>query len=188
MKHLLLNLTNPVLDSLTMSNVNQINDTEHQGYYLDKSSKEHYRLLSYLSNNTNNSTLIDVGTFKGCSAIALASNKTNTVYSFNVVNQLDLSEEQVNIKFIIDDITNGKYDILLQKAEIILLDTFHDGIFEQKFLDYLIRLNYNKLLLLDDIYLNYNMIQFWNSITYEKYDITQLGHSTGTGAVFCNQI
>jgi hypothetical protein len=30
------------------------------------------------------------------------------------------------------------------------------------------------------------MERFWNSITIEKYDITNIGHSTGTGVVYFN--
>ena len=43
---------------------------------------------------------------------------------------------------------------LILKSNCILLDTFHDGSFEQQFVDYLLNIGFNNILLLDDIYLN----------------------------------
>jgi hypothetical protein len=48
----------------------------------------------------------------------------------------------------------------------------------------LISINYKGYLLLDDIHLNFEMERFWGSITKEKYDITNIGHITGTGVVY----
>jgi hypothetical protein len=39
-------------------------------------------------------------------------------------------------------------------------------------------------LILDDIYLNDDMVNFWNQINDDKIDATNIGHSTGTGVVF----
>jgi hypothetical protein len=33
----------------------------------------------------------------------------------------------------------------------------------------------------DDIHLNNEMSYFWNALKNEKYDITEIGHHTGTG-------
>ena len=40
-------------------------------------TKEHYHLLAYLSNMVNNSTIIDTGTHRGSSALALSYNQSN---------------------------------------------------------------------------------------------------------------
>jgi hypothetical protein len=64
------------------------------------------------------------------------------------------------------------------------MDTDHDGNFENQFYNYLQFINYKGYLLLDDIYLNKPMINFWNSIKLEKHDISNIGHTTGTGVVF----
>ena len=79
---------------------------------------------------------------------------------------------------------NDQYKDIILKSKIILLDTFHDGTFEKEFFNYLEDINYTGTLLLDDINLNKNMIEFWNSIDYDKDDITHIGHSSGTGSVY----
>jgi hypothetical protein len=184
MKEIFTNLTNFVLDSFEMSLYTNIANQEYQDYYMMPSSKEHYRLLSYLSTLFEDTKFVDVGTLKGCSALALSTNYSNRVYSFNVSNQLQLKSIPKNIDFIIDNVISGNYDTILLDSKLILLDTFHDGVFEKQFLDYLINLGYKGILLLDDIHLNNEMHNFWESITLEKQDITKLGHVTGTGVVF----
>ena len=37
--------------------------------------------------------------------------------------------------------------------------------------------------MLDDIKLNTGMYDFWNNIEEEKYDLSDIGHETGTGLV-----
>jgi hypothetical protein len=186
MKNFFENITNEELDLLNMDRYSIIDNEEYQNYYKEKSSKEHYRLLTLLSNKFDNEIFVDVGTLKGCSVLALSTNKNNKVYSFNLHNEFQLKENIDNVEFIIDDITNGKYDNILTSSKVILLDTFHDGGFERKFLEYLNKINYKGVLILDDIFLNQNMIDFWNEINIEKLDITNIGHITGTGVVFLN--
>lgn len=165
---------------------NSINSPEYKCYFLDKSGSEHYRLLAYIAQNNFDINILDIGTFKGCSALAFSINESNNVYSFNIVNHLDLNQYPNNIKFIIDNILNDKYKNLILNCPYILLDTNHDGGFEQKFYEYLISIQYKGYLLLDDIYLNTAMINFWNLIDQEKYDISSIGHITGTGVVKFN--
>jgi hypothetical protein len=184
MKELIKNVTNETLDSIDMSYYKHINCLEHQVFYQSISSLEHYRLLSYISNIHNGIKILDVGTFKGCSALAFSYNKNNKVYSFNLLDQLDLNYVPDNIEFIVDNILNGKYDSLINESKVILIDTFHDGTFEKEFYDYLFKLGFKGILILDDIYLNSEMINFWDSIKIEKIDMTDFGHMTGTGVVF----
>ena len=58
--------------------------------------------------------------------------------------------------------------------------------FEISFYEHLKKMNYKGYLLLDDIFLNSEMMSFWKNIELDKLNITQLGHSTGTGVVFFN--
>ena len=180
------NLNNNILDLLDMTDKKAIDNEEYQNYYQEKSSKEHYRLLKYLSNQQNNSNILDIGSLKGCSALAFFSNITNNIYSFNIANQLNLKYIPKNINFIIDNILDEKYKKLIISCKIILLDTYHDGIFEKEFLDYLLTIQYKGYLLLDDIYLNPEMQNFWKTISLQKEDISNFGHSTGTGIIFLN--
>jgi hypothetical protein len=48
------------------------------------------------------------------------------------------------------------------------------------------QLGYKGYLLLDDIFLNKEMVEFWNLIELDKQDLTNLGHVTGTGVVYFN--
>jgi hypothetical protein len=186
MEKKILEVTNQTLDGLDMSMLKHINNNEYQSYYNDLSSKEHYRLLTYISKLFDGIKILDIGTLKGCSALALSTNSLNKVYSFNLDNQLELVDIPDNIEFIIDNVISPKYSNLILESKIILLDTFHDGSFEQEFLNYLTSLNYKGILLLDDIHLNKEMELFWNNIKINKFDITNIGHSTGTGVVFFN--
>ena len=68
-------------------------------------------------------------------------------------------------------------------SPLILLDTAHDGVFEQQLYGTLVAGQYDGLLLLDDIYLNPTMQGFWERIGLEKIDLTPLGHWSGTGLV-----
>jgi hypothetical protein len=186
MKEIIKKVTNEILDTIDMPEYKFINCLEHQEFYKSKSSIDQYRLLSYISNLYSDIKILDIGTFKGCSALAFSSNKTNKIYSFNLYNQLDLNYKPNNVEFIVDNIINDDYDSLIKDSKVILLDTYHDGTFEKEFYDHITNLGFNGVLILDDIYLNLEMFNFWDSIKIEKIDMTNVGHKSGTGVVFFN--
>ena len=68
-------------------------------------------------------------------------------------------------------------------ADLIMLDTNHDGGFENEAYRYFQRIGFKGLLFLDDIHLNPPMEAFWAQITEPKEDITDLGHWSGSGIV-----
>jgi hypothetical protein len=180
-------ITNLDLDNIDLSSLSlKIDNIEYINYFISKSSIEHYRLMSYISLNNDGIKILDIGTLKGCSALALSINKNNEVNSFNLHDELQLNSIPTNINFYIDDILNSKYLNLILDSKYILLDTFHDGTFELIFLEYLKKIGYKGYLLLDDIKLNKDMVDFWNNIDIEKSDISHLGHITGTGVVYFN--
>lgn len=179
----ILHLQNLILDKMNMDSDKMINDDGLKQYYSKKSGEEHYRLLSYISLKNDNIIILDVGTFLGCSALAFSVNKNNKIYTFDIKNNFNLKERQRNVIYIIDDVTKSDYKEVVSSSKIILLDTFHDGIFERKFVDYLEEIGWVGFLLLDDIHLNPQMKSFWDSIKQEKNDITRIGHVTGTGLV-----
>ena len=182
-----LSITNEELDNIDLFPYSQkINSLEYQQYFMSKSGQEHYRLLAHISQTNDLVDILDVGTLKGCSALAFSVNSKNKVRSFNVLNELDLNYTPLNAEFIIDNVLNGNYNSVILGSKYIMLDTYHDGTFEKEFYDYLISINYKGYLLLDDIHLNFEMKRFWDSITKEKYDISNLGHITGTGLVIFN--
>lgn len=163
---------------------NCIPEQQFKNYFIDHPGREHYTLLAYISSLYNDATLLDIGTYKGCSSLALSYNSMNSVISFDLNGKSrNLSSYPSNVSYVVDNVINGSYDDLIDSAEFILLDTNHDGTFEYQFYDYLLKKNWTGILMLDDIHLNSEMKMFWNDIKLEKQDITNIGHWSGTGIV-----
>jgi len=180
-------INNTELDEIDLSSLSlTIDNNEYRNYFVSKSSLEHYRLLSYISLNNDNIKILDIGTLKGCSALALSINSKNQINSFNLNDELQLNFVPSNVSFYIDDILKLEYKDLILNSKYILLDTFHDGTFEFVFFNYLKNIEYKGYLILDDIKLNPEMTNFWNNIDIEKKDISNIGHITGTGVVYFN--
>jgi len=153
---------------------------------------EHYRLLTYLSHSFNDCHIFDIGTALGLSALALSYNDTNTIYSFDIKN-CNVSDEIVshkNIKFILDDLWSKEgrerwEDVLLSSKFIFLDIDPHEGLNEYEFYQYLKVKNYQGFIVFDDIHHFQGMRDnFWSKIPdYEKVDITDVGHWSGTGVI-----
>jgi len=164
---------------------------ENRKYFDLPCGTEHYRLLAYMSLQLpKGQTILDVGTYLGMSAVALAYNRTCTVKSFDLVNhfgnQLVNPTHRSNISFQQENILEKLPEYLIN-CSFILLDTNHDGEFEHTFFEALLKNNFQGVLILDDIHLNEAMKSFWNSISFKKIDITHIGHWSGTGAVIFNE-
>lgn len=159
-------------------------EDEFKSYFLDECGKEHYKLLAYFSTKFENSLLLDVGTYKGCSSLALAYNSSNEVVSFDIVHGLkSLHDNPRNVSYIVDNILNEQYSWMIKKSPFIMLDTFHNGDFEMEFYNKIKKIGFSGLLMIDDIYLNTEMKNFWNQIELEKLDLSEFGHHSGTGLV-----
>jgi hypothetical protein len=87
-----------------------------------------------------------------------------------------------NIEFKLENILENNNELILS-APFIMLDTDHEGPFEDAFYAHLKKINYKGLLFLDDINLNDPMKIFWAGITEEKYELTSKAHWSGTGIV-----
>lgn len=144
--------------------------------------KEHYRLMAYLSKQVDNQIVYDIGTYKGLSGIAMSANISNKVISYDIVNYLEVTSPS-NVEF---KIGNCYEDPQLLNSPLILLDVDpHDGIFETKFVSWLNENNYKGMVVFDDIHLNFGMQNFWNNVSNKKFDVTDVGHYSGTGiAIF----
>jgi len=149
-------------------------------YYHYPPSREHYRLLIYISTLFNNQILFDIGTNRCMSAMALSYNKNNKIKSYDIIQQLPENPKVDNIDFILGDSTD---DIDIKNTPFIFLDVDHDGVYENVIYEYLHKINWKGILLLDDIHLNEPMSKFWQNISEEKYDITNIGHWSGTGII-----
>ena len=144
--------------------------------------KEHYRLLCYLASQFNNEVLYDVGTWMGLSAITMGSNSSNRVVSYDIGMFIEVNRP-TNVEFRIGDVFNEKS---IFESPFIFIDVDpHDGKFEKLFIEHLRAGKYKGLLMFDDIHLNDEMREIWASITEKKFDLTEVGHWSGTGlAIF----
>jgi predicted O-methyltransferase YrrM len=164
------------------------NDIE---FIYSQAGEEHYKLLATISNSLSNAKIIDIGTYIGHNAVALAGDLSNTVYSFDIADSVySKCRKKQNVKYYVYDLLNEdnrnhNKDLILQ-SDIILVDLSpHDGIVEKDFYEWLKVNNYSGLIIWDDIYLNDNMTAFWKGIPDEnKIDLTDVGHITGSGITF----
>lgn len=157
--------------------------------YHEPAGRQHYRLLEELSNGVSSSTIVDIGTHRGMSALALSVNPTNTVISFDIVEKTD-RPIRPNIRYTTDDLMTDTgretwRDTLLS-APFILLDIDpHEGTREYEFYCWLRDNDYRGFMICDDIwYFKEMRDNFWYKIPNEhKIDITTKGHWSGTGVV-----
>lgn len=178
-------LSNVILDSLTTSHVQHIHSDMQEWFHLE-SGKEHYRLLMHLSYSFDGIQIADVGTFKAASAVALAQNPKNKVYSLDVGNfRSDTPYE--NIEFEIGNyMTDEAIQSKILNSKLIFLDVDHLYTNEIWLYNFLTEKKWDGIMVCDDIYLGEPMEKFWSEIKHEKYDITQYGHFSGTGIVLFN--
>jgi hypothetical protein len=157
-----------------------IKDAEAQELF--QGNREYYVLLMSISNLVNNTTIYDIGSYRGHSAVALSSNPTNKVISYDIGNSIDLNSVPNNVEFRIGNFFEN-LDVL--SSPLIYFDTDpHNGQLESEFVKWATNNNYKGTVLFDDINLNEKMQAFFASVTQEKYDITDIGHQSGTGVVF----
>lgn len=159
-------------------------DNTHQFADERGNNGEHYKLLTYLSNMFDGITILDVGTNWGDSAISLSQNKNNKVISYDIMHiwNFPFAKDYTNLEFKLMDINDEDPEII-KSAKLIFFDIAHDGVQEQKFTDMLERIGYKGYVLCDDINLPWApwMKVWWDGLKVEKYDITDIGHTWGTG-------
>jgi hypothetical protein len=162
-------------------------------FFAKRSGVEPYRLLRFFSSIVNNTIIIDLGTSNGASAIALSHNKTNHVYSFDVLDRTQISYSQnnnifenvpyfSNIDFIVTE-NFLKYKDLILKSKLIYLDIDHSGHTEKQLINFLIKEKYKGYAILDDIYEFPGLTAIWQTEypNCKKIDLTKYGHWSGTG-------
>jgi hypothetical protein len=183
---------NSILDSIDLSHLWPYAHSSQFQYFNLNSGNEHYKLLASLSYQfPNNSTIIDIGTSTGHSALALSINPNIKVITYNIGDEVPSIENQMSIKNknnIEIRIKNCIKDIdILLNAPFILLDTFHDGSFERELIQVLLCHNYKGIVMCDDIKLNKEMVDFWNWVPLKKIDVSNYGHWSGTGMILFDE-
>jgi len=151
---------------------------------------EHYQFLTELSKQFNNAIFFDIGTEQGKSAVALASNPSNQVYSFDIEVKIPQLPYRENIVYSMDNLMTSegreKWKDKLLASSVIFLDIDpHQGSQEYDFYEWLRDQTYQGLLICDDIWYFKGMRDnFWYKIPSEyKEDITDRGHWSGTGRI-----
>jgi predicted O-methyltransferase YrrM len=144
-----------------------------------------YRLYAWLSSQFDNTTILDVGTRTGGSALALSYNDKNQVISYDLVEQGASSAiKKENITFKIQDFRED--DTLdWDNVSIIMIDVDpHDGVQEVEMMEFLNDKGWKGIMLLDDIGPGWPEVQdMWDAIEEPKIDVTPVGHMSGTGLV-----
>ena len=186
-------ISNKILDDFKLINHEYLVD---KNYYDLKSGVQEYRLYSYLSTFFNNTTILDIGTLNGRSAIALSHNDTNKVISYDIINNIKTNNHKIyskiNITFNIKNILNDLTEELIKDVKIIMIDIDHYEIIEKQIISKLNKLNFSGIIILDDItnhpdpYVNECMNKLWDNLEYTKYDVTKSGHFSGTGIIIMN--
>ncbi len=156
---------------------------------------EHYRLLAGLTRTLDAKNIVEVGTFKGQGALALAAGADHaTVVTYDVMPWDGFSETALvladfdggRIEQRIGDLGDATYRATqvdtLRAADVVFIDGPKDGEWEDHAVpDILAHLtDRRRLVVFDDIRL-LPMVQLWRDLPFPKLDVTSLGHWSGTG-------
>jgi len=196
------NITSQLINNVSFdakfNDVIALSSADNIAEFKDVPGKQHYRMLSYLSSLFNNAIIVDIGTHRGNSALALSYNDTNIVHSFDIVDNVvnneirNLKNVQFHIENLFDADVCKKWEETILRSAFIFLDVDpHNGCMEMEFYNYLKCINYQGFVVCDDIwYFKEMRNNFWHKIPYnERYDLTDIGHWSGTGIfTFNNEI
>lgn len=189
---LLLDLDPEKINEIDLSNMEKyIEWTGESKKYLNlNAGQEHYKLIAYIVKNylRSDEYAVDIGTYMGLSALAM-SKYICTVYTYDIKDHIPDDKSSIKdlpeIIFKVKDCTFDE-EILLN-SKLILLDIDHDGEEEERILDFLRCNDYKGIVILDDIHIFKPMKDLWDNIPEKKYDITDIGHWSGTGIVFFDE-
>lgn len=160
---------------------------DHFQYYRAQTG-EHYALLRHLARQFEGTTIVDIGTHLGLSALAL-SDSSNRVLTLDIEDKRIVDLPQ-NVEFKLGNMANDKTLIPLNAALALLDIDPHAGEEERAIVQQLLDRGWKGVLLCDDIYLNEGMKAFWRWVCsqggLETKDVTEVGHCTGTGLVWFN--
>jgi predicted O-methyltransferase YrrM len=166
--------------------------------------KEHYFFLASLGVQLQNKKIIELGTHKGVSSIALnygnkKYNNNNTIITYDIMNILfpnifDNTSIDFRIENLFDPQIREQNIENILSSDIIFIDIDpHEGVLEFEMYNWLKENNYKGLIFFDDIHLGVghmgvftgnSMQQFWDKVdNKDKLDLTKVGHWSGTGLV-----
>lgn len=151
-----------------------------------------YPFYAYYSTLLDNTTILEIGTSLGGSAVMLSHNTTNKVVSYDVVDNFttyNCPPIDRNIEFRVSNFMED--DIDFDQIHLMTIDASHTGSDEIAMFNYLEENWKGGLLFLDDIHNNSDgdMQGFWNGIDRERHeviDISDIGHGERLGSGLVN--
>lgn len=144
-----------------------------------------YKLYAYLSTFFNDTTILDIGTEWGNSALSLAYNDNNHVISYDIEDKGAGEIKKDNITFKVMDFMQDE-TIPWENVSIIVIDVDpHDAIQEPVMLQFLYDKGWSGVLIFDDIGDMFQDMKHWfASIDEEKWELDHyIGHYSGTGLI-----
>ena len=151
-----------------------------------------YPFYAYFSSLVDNTTILELGTSVGGSAVMLSHNQTNKIISYDITNFGTGGIKRENVEFRIGNFMEDS-SLNYDEIDLMTLDVSHDGNTEKGMIKYLENTWKGGLLFLDDIHnnANGNMSEFWNGIDtdrHEVFDISDIGHAYhGNGLINFNK-
>ena len=195
--------TNVTIDTQSLADIDlsplqQYVDWNPNAKYFDQpAGQEHYRLIAHIcSQLPKGSTVVDIGTYTGASALAASYNEDINIITYDILDHLPAPKTKPCIRDrpnIDVRVSNCLFDMeQISGATLVILDVDpHDGIQESEILDALISQKFTGMLLLDDIHLNDGMKTFYDDTVKTLApdfaavpDITPHGHFSGTGLLY----
>ena len=160
-----------------------------------------YHLYAFLSTLFDDSIILDVGSQYGNSALAFSYNESNHVISYEIdpwysnetyhtKTRRDIERDNITWRDI--DFRDDE-DIDYEKVKIILIDIDPHGHKiagkeeELRMIEHLLEKGWSGVLIFDDINKGCQMQDFWNELSiagWTKLDVSELGHSSGTGILY----
>ena len=134
-----------------------------------------YRLYAYLSTFFNKTTILDIGTRTGGSALALSYNPQNTVRSYDLVEQGASTIKKDNLSFFIGNFMEDE-DIDWDNVSIVMIDVDpHDGSQERVMMDWLRDKGWKGIMfMMISVLVGIDIQLMWDEIPEPKIDVTEI--------------
>jgi predicted O-methyltransferase YrrM len=167
---------------------------EEYAAYVRQWPGEHYRLLAGLVSLLQPSLVVEIGTFRGHSALSLlAGSQSVHVVTYDLLEWRSIAGTILTEDDFTDRLQQRIGDLgapaffadqaeTLADADLIIVDGPKDGRWEAGFCQNLISTltDRPRLIVFDDIRM-LTMVQLWHDLPLPKVDATSVGHWSGTG-------
>lgn len=163
--------------------------------YMDFGLGEHYVFLANFCRWLKPKKILEIGTFRGASAAVMLNSCNAQIISLDLdpISTYDggflkhIPENRLSnfqqILCDLDKLSDNEFIEFVLGYDMIFLDGPKFGGFEQRLLDRLLLFRKefsNCWVVVDDIRLS-NMCSVWNNLKIDKFDLTSIGHWSGTG-------